>query len=207
MEHRFVNPQSILELQGKEPVFKTIYTEFGSPPAWERPQGFASLCKIILEQQVSLASAKAHFEKLKAYVGDFQPELILRLSDEEMRNCHISRQKTKYIKEVAKTVVEGRLVFEELPKLPETEIREKLTSIKGIGQWTADMYLLFCLQSPDILPLGDLAIVNAMKELWNVTEKDTMYELAEKWRPLRSLGTFSLWHYYLQKRNRKDDLS
>lgn len=207
MEHRFVNPQSIQELQEKEPIFKDIFIEFGSPPAWKRPQSYASLCKIILEQQVSLASAKAHFEKLKAYVGDFQPELILRLSDEEMRNCHISRQKTKYIKEVAKTVVEGRLVFEELPKLPETEIREKLTSIKGIGQWTADMYLLFCLQSPDILPLGDLAIVNAMKELWNVTEKDTMYELAEKWRPLRSLGTFSLWHYYLQKRNRKDDLS
>ncbi len=173
-----------------------------SPPNWQRPQGFVSLSRIILEQQVSLASAEAHFNKLSGYIKEFSPREILKLSDEEMRACQISRQKAEYLCELSIAISNKDLVFDELPKLSPEEVRKKLTSIKGIGDWTTDIYLMFCLQSKDVFPLGDIALTNTVKELTKVKTYSGLVRLTQKWKPYRSLAAYFLWYYYLKKRNR-----
>lgn len=197
-----VNPKDIDQLIKKDELFKMINEKYGVPPDWSRPPGFVSLARIILEQQVSLASADAHFNKLNNYLKDFTPENILKLSDEEMRNCQISRQKTKYLRALSNAILDGEIALEEMPDLNETEVRNQLTSIKGIGNWTADIYLMFCLQAKDIFPIGDIAIANTMKELTEADSKVEMIKCSENWKPFRSLASYFLWYYYLRKRNR-----
>lgn len=184
-----------------DPIFISIHEKFGSPPNWTRPQGFETLCKIILEQQVSLASANAHFEKLKSRLSSFTPDEIASKSVEDLREAQISRQKSSYLIGLSEAVLSGKLLLEELPDLEEIEIRERLTSIKGIGKWSSDIYLLFCLQSKDVMPLGDIAVIKTIKELKEV-EFEKIEEVSNSWKPLRSLATFFLWHYYLRKRKR-----
>jgi DNA-3-methyladenine glycosylase II len=196
-----VNKGDIKQLIGIDGLFGTINDMYGNPPNWTRPQGFISLSRIILEQQLSLASANAHFRKLNNHLNEFTPSKILMLSDEEMRNCHISWQKAKYLRALSSAIVNGDLDMEELPKLSEPEIRINLTKITGVGDWTADIYLMFCLQSKNIFPVGDIAVVNTVKELTDSKTKKEILLLAEKWRPYRSLATYFLWHYYLSKRN------
>lgn len=200
-----VNPKHIKQLTNAHTIFALIKENYGTPPNWTRPQGFISLSKIILEQQVSLASANAHFLKLNNYLVEFTPSNILKLTDEEMRSCQISRQKTKYLRALSTAIIGGDVDLEELPKLNETEIRKQLTSIKGIGDWTTDIYLMFCLQSKDIFPIGDIAVVNTVKELSDAKTKEEIILLAEKWKPFRSLAVYFLWHYYLNKRNRPSE--
>ncbi|KIO77346.1 Fe-S cluster assembly protein HesB [Pedobacter lusitanus] len=197
-----VNEKDINLLIEADPVIAGIYSRLQSPPNWSRPAGFVTLSKIILEQQVSLSSAHAHFLKLNAYIKEFTPVNILKLSDDEMRNCQISRQKAKYLRELSNAILHQEINLEELHNLDETEIRKQLTAIKGIGHWTADVYLMFCLGAKDILPLGDIAVVNTIKELTGAATKEEMLVLAEKWKPLRSLATYFLWHHYLIKRKR-----
>ena len=196
-----VNAIDIKALIGKDNVFSFIIEKYGTPPHWRRDQGFVSLSRIILEQQVSLASANAHYNRLNAYLAEFTPKEILKLTDEEMRDCQISRQKANYLRALATAVVNEDIVFERLESLKEAGIREKLTSIKGIGQWTAEIYLMFCLQKKDIFPTGDIAVMNAVKELCNVHTKEDVVTLSEKWKPNRSLAAYFFWHYYLRKRN------
>ena len=197
-----VNVDDIQKLIRKDEIFSTIHQKYGSPPNWIRPQGFVSLSKIILEQQVSLASAKAHFDKLNSYIPVFTPAEILKLSAEEMRMCHISRQKARYLRALSIAIVNDEIALEDMHQLDEIQIRHLLTSIKGIGEWTADIYLMFCLQSKDIFPVGDIAVVNTVKEFTGLNTKDEIRLLAEKWKPLRSLAAYFCWHYYLKKRNR-----
>lgn len=200
-----VNPKDIKQLTNAHNIFAFINENYGTPPNWTRPQGFVSLSKIILEQQVSIASANAHFLKLNSYLVEFTPSNILKLTDEEMRICQISRQKTKYLRALSTAIISGDVDLEKLPKLNETEIRKQLTSIKGIGDWTTDIYLMFCLQSKDIFPIGDIAVVNTVKELSDAKTKEEIILLSEKWKPFRSLAVYFLWHYYLNKRNRPSE--
>ncbi len=197
-----VNQKDINRLLKTDRLFESIHERFGPPPDWTRPRGFISLSRIILEQNVSLASAYAHFLKLEGYLSEFTPASILRLSDEEMRYCHISRQKATYLRALSTAITAKSIELETLPGLNEPEVRKKLTAIKGIGDWTADIYLMFCLQSRDIFPIGDIAIVNTVKELTDARTKEEIVSLAGKWKPLRSLGTYFLWHYYLSKRKK-----
>jgi len=197
-----INKPDINFLPSSHKLFAKIKDKYGIPPNWQRPQGFASLSRIILEQQVSLASAEAHFNKLNNYLPEFSPTEILKLSDEEMRACQISRQKAKYLRELSQAVLNKELVFEELTKLSPEEVRKKLTSIKGIGDWTTDIYLMFCLQSKDIFPLGDIALINTIKELTKTKTTSGITRLTKKWKPYRSLAAYFLWYYYLKKRNR-----
>ena len=197
-----VNSTDIKKLTASHKIFFKIKERYGITPNWQRPQGFVSLSKIILEQQVSLASAEAHFKKLNSYIKDFAPKEILRLTDEELRACQISRQKAKYLRELSLAVINKDLIFEELPIIGSKEVREKLTSIKGIGDWTTDIYLMFCLQSKDIFPLGDIALINTIKELTKVKTHSEIVSLTQKWKPYRSLAAYFLWYYYLKKRNR-----
>ena len=197
-----VNSRDIKNLTASHKIFYKINEQYGIPPNWQRPQGFVSLSKIILEQQVSLASAEAHFNRLNSYLKDFSPTEILKLSYEEMRTCQISWQKAKYLRELSLAVINKDLIFEELPIIGSKEVREKLTSIKGIGDWTTDIYLMFCLQSKDIFPLGDIALINTIKELTKVKTNSGIVRLTQRWKPYRSLAAYFLWYYYLKKRNR-----
>jgi len=200
--YSIVNQADINTLIATDQVFALINDQYGPPPNWSRPQGFISLSKIILEQQVSLASANAHFIKLNSYLKAFTPEEIVALSDEEMRSCQISRQKSTYLRALSMAILNREIVFEELPDLSQEKVRQILTDIKGIGNWTTDIYMMFCLQAKDIFPSGDIAAINTIIELFNVKSKEEILLLTEKWKPVRSLAAFYLWHYYLRKRNR-----
>jgi len=187
----------------QDPVFKLIIDKYGLPVIPKRPQGFATLALLILEQQVSIDSARATFIKLNNKVKYFLPQELLSLSDEEYRNAGVSRQKTTYIKALAAAILNKVLDLESLPGKSSEEVREELIKIKGIGNWTVDVYLMFCLQTPDIIPLGDIAIINTIKELLDIHDKLDMEAYAESWSPYRSIASFILWHYYLEKRGRK----
>jgi DNA-3-methyladenine glycosylase II len=194
---------AIAFLTENELVFKSIIEKYGLPTIPKRPQGFETLVLLILEQQVSIDSAKATFLKIKASQKAIQPEILLQISDEDFRNLGVSRQKTAYIKALATALINKDLDLESLPTKTTQQVREELIKIKGIGNWTIDIYLMFCLQAPDLLPLGDIAVINTIKELLDIHEKEAMEIHAQKWVPYRSMATFLLWHYYLNKRNRK----
>lgn len=189
-------------LSKKDNIFKFIIKEYGLPKIPSRPQGFETLVLLILEQQVSIDSAKATFIKLKNIAKIISPKKLLALLDENFREAGVSRQKTSYIKGLAKTILENEIDIESLALKPVEQVREELIKIKGIGNWTIDVYLMFCLKSPDIIPLGDVAVVNTIKELLDIHEKIEMESYSQKWKPYRSAATFLLWHYYLRKRNR-----
>lgn len=197
-----VNEQDIKQLINLDQMFNDILEFYGPPPNWTRPLGFETLSRIILEQQVSLASAYAHYQKLKGYITEFTPNNIVVLSDNEMKTNQISQQKASYLKALSASILEGELDLVSLIGKSDNEVRQKLTSIKGIGNWTTDIYLMFCLQSKDIFPLGDIAIINTVKELKHVNTQNEIAILSKQWKPLRSLASYFLWHYYLKKRNR-----
>lgn len=202
MPNEIVNTPDIKKLISSHKLFLKIKEKYGVPPNWQRPEGFVSLARIILEQQVSLASAEAHFIKLNNYLSEFSPSEILKLTDEEMRACQISRQKAKYLRALSQAILKKELDFGSLSKLDASEVRTKLTSIKGIGDWTTDIYLMFCLQNKDIFPLGDIALITTIKELTKIKSEEGIIRFTKKLKPLRSLAAYFLWYYYLKKRKR-----
>lgn len=195
--------EAIKHLCKKDKIFKQIIKEYGLPTMPSRPEGFETLALLILEQQVSIDSAKATYTKLKASVRIFKPKNLLALADEMYRVAGVSRQKTTYIKVLAKALLNKEIDLKSLKTKDATQVRAELIKLKGIGNWTIDVYLMFCLQAPDILPLGDIAVVNTIKELLQIDNKTDMETYTNKWAPHRSIATFLLWHHYLQKRNRK----
>lgn len=196
-----------IDFLSKEPIFNDIISRLGLPQIPKRPQGFATLVLLILEQQVSVDSAKATFNRIKAAIPNFEPQILLQLSDEQFRSFGVSRQKTGYIKGLASAITDKTIDIESLALKPADEVREELIRLKGIGNWTIDVYLMFCLESADVIPLGDIAVVNTIKELFGVEGKNEMEKLTLKWAPYRSFATYLLWHHYLQKRNRKINYS
>ena len=194
------------QLAKRDPHLKAIIAQYGHPPMWSRPASFESLIHIILEQQVSLAAAKAALEKLRQKLGKITAPRLLLLTDEELRACYFSRQKTGYARCLAAAIVTKKLVLKKLATASDEEIRAQLKSIKGIGDWTVDIYLLFVLQRADVFPTGDLAMMNALKEVKQLpkqTAKETILQMAEAWRPYRSLATMLLWHHYIKTRHIK----
>ncbi|MGZ5218882.1 MAG: DNA-3-methyladenine glycosylase family protein [Chitinophagaceae bacterium] len=190
-------------LSKKDMHLKNIVRQYGYPPMWTRPANFQTLILIILEQQVSLASAKAAFLKLKEKLGTITPGKLLQLTDAELKACYFSRQKIVYARHLATAIVSKQLNLEKLSLLPDEKIREELKRIKGIGDWTVDIYLLFSLQRTDIFPTGDLAMMNAFKEIKQLEKqvsKEEVIVLSQNWKPHRSVATMMLWHYYIQKR-------
>lgn len=194
--------EAIDYLLEKDTIFKSIIEQYGMPTIPIRPQGFETLVLLILEQQVSIDSAKATFLKLKTKEKTVEPNALLNLSDEEFRNLGVSRQKTSYIKALSTAILNKDIDLERLPTKTAQQVREELIKIKGIGNWTIDIYLMFCLQEPDLLPLGDIAVVNTIKELLDIHYKEEMEVHTIKWSPYRSVATYLLWHHYLNKRNR-----
>ena len=182
---------------------KMIYETYGTPPLWDRPTGFATLLNIILEQQVSLASAKACFDKLAAYCGGGTPQKLLTIGDAELKTIGFSRQKTAYARHLAEAVVENRIDLDSLHKMPDADVKAELVKLKGIGEWTADVYLLMAMLRPDVMPRGDIALHAAYQKLTNAEKRpgsDEFIVIAEKWRPYRSVAARLLWHYYLSEK-------
>jgi DNA-3-methyladenine glycosylase II len=188
-------------LASRDADLAAIITAYGYPPMWSRPNTFGTLVHIILEQQVSLASALSALNKLKERVQELTPSRLLLLTDEEMRACYCSRQKTLYIKYLAEALLSGQLNLTELEQLPNDTIRARLITLKGIGNWTIDVYLMFVLQRADIFPAGDLAAVNAFKQVKGLPgiSKNEIIEIATQWQPYRTVATMLLWHYYLSQ--------
>ena len=191
---------AVEELCDRDRDLARIIKDLGHPHRWQRKPGFATLIRIILEQQVSLSSAKATFERLIDAVGKLTPESFLSLNDVELKTVGFSRQKTRYGRELARTIVEKHLDLNSLKQLSDDVIRQKLTSIKGIGDWTVDMYLMMALQRQDVFPSKDLAVAVAVKEIKNLTtrpQKQELEAIAIPWQPYRAIATQILWHYYL----------
>jgi DNA-3-methyladenine glycosylase II len=194
--------QAIDFLSQKDTTIQFILDNFGHPIIQKREEGFASMCHIILEQQVSIASAFACYKKIKDYFGEITPTILYNCKDEELRNCGVSRQKIIYLKDLAAKVIAKEIQFETFSSKSEQQIRSELITIKGVGNWSIEVYLMFCLQSPDIVPLGDIAIKNTLKELYDCQTQEEMEKLSDKWKPYRTFASFTIWHYYLKKRNK-----
>ncbi len=188
------------ELAGRDRDLGRILQSLGPPPIWDREPGFPTLVHIILEQQVSLASARACFDKLLKTVERLTPESLLTLDDGVLKEAGFSRQKTSYARILAKEVRTGRLDLVGLANLPDDEAREQLMRLKGIGRWTADIYLLMALGRPDVWPVGDLALVIAAQRVKGLEARpnpEEFRDLGEAWRPWRSVAARLLWHHYL----------
>lgn len=188
------------ELADDDPRLGAIVEQHGIPEFWAREPGFATLLLLILEQQVSLASAKACYDKLDARVGGVTPARLLSSSDEELRADGFSRQKTRYARALAQAVESGDLDLDLVAALPDDDARHALVALPGIGVWTADVYLLSALRRPDAWPAGDLALQEAARRIVGLDARPDPAELtviAEPWRPHRASAARLLWHLYL----------
>lgn len=193
------------ELALKDADLAQVMVAYGHPPMWTRSRSFESLIHIILEQQVSLASALAALNRLREALGQVTPVGLLAMTDEELKACYFSRQKMAYARHLAEMMSSGELLLEELESLSDEEVRMRLKRVKGIGDWTADVYLMFALQRADIFPVGDLALVSAVKEVKRLpanVSREEILVLAERWRPYRSVASMILWHHYLCRRRK-----
>jgi len=188
----------------KDKDLKAIIKEYGYPPVWIRPNSFETLVLTILEQQVSLASAYSAYKKLKERIK-LTPQNLAKLTDEELRSCYLSRQKIVYTKGLANAILDKKIQLKKFEKLPDNVIRTELKALKGIGDWTVDIYLLHALRRADIFPLGDLALVNSMKMVKQLSSatRDELLELSKKWKPYRSIATMLFWHYYIKRKDIK----
>jgi DNA-3-methyladenine glycosylase II len=193
-------------LARRDPDLGIVIKEFGNPPIWKRSRGFETLILLILEQQVSLASARAAYDRLALVAGDLTPENMLTLTDEQFRAAGVSRQKTRYIRHLSDCILDRSVRIDRLPRMADDAVRAHLTQVKGIGAWTADVYLLMSLMRPDIWPVGDIALqaaAHAIKGLEARPGPDLLEEIGEQWRPWRSVAARILWHHYLSTRGRK----
>jgi len=192
-------------LARRDPDLARILMAHGPPPLWSRPPGFPTLVKIILEQQVSLASAASIFNRLKKAVVPFVPERFVEMGETPLRKLGLTRQKAAYCVHLAQTIVDKRLPLRRLSQFPDAEVQTALMQVKGLGAWSADVYLLMVLRRPDIFPSTDLALLAAVTELKELATRISPAELtamAEAWRPYRSVAARMLWQYYLARRGK-----
>lgn len=192
------------ELAARDAMLAGIHAVHGDPPLWRRATGFQTLVHIILEQQVSLKSARAMLVRLEGAVQPFTPLRFIELGDGYLRGLGVTRQKSAYLLHLADSIVKGELNFEKLARMSDDDARLALTRIKGIGLWSADVYLLMAMRRADIWPAGDLALAVAMQELKGLATRpgpEELERLAEPWRPHRAVAARMLWQYYLGRRN------
>ena len=180
---------------------------YGEPEFWHRQPGFATLVLFILEQHVSLASGAAAFNRLRMRIGEVTPEGVLLPTDGELRADGFSRQKARYVRELASAVLDGRIDLDGLGSISDDKVRQELTGLIGIGPWTADVYLLSCLRRPDIWPVFDRALQVSTAEVLGLDTAPNPTQLlaiGERWRPHRSTAARIMWHAYLSKRGRRE---
>jgi DNA-3-methyladenine glycosylase II len=199
--------QAAEELAARDETLAWILTTYGAPPMWARPTGFSTLVHIILEQQVSLKSAKAMLLRLESAIDPFRPERFVELGETHLRSLGVTRQKSAYLLHLSESILNDELSLTRLSRMSDDSVRLKLTRIKGIGSWSADVYLLMAMRRADIWPAGDLALAVAAKDLLSLERKPTPEELetiAERWRPYRAVAARMLWQHYLGKKSFRD---
>ena len=197
--------QAVDWLAAQDADLAGVVGRFGPPPLWEREPGFATLVHIILEQQVSLASAQATFDNLKRALDRVTPRKFLKLDEVELRTIGFSRQKASYVRALAQAIVNREFDLDSLHLLSDSAVHAQLITLKGIGHWTAGIYLLMVLRRPDIWPRGDIALASAAHRVKQLPKRPTFDELdqmAEQWRPYRAVAARLLWHDYLSVRKK-----
>ena len=189
--------KAVNHLKKSDPVLAAIIEQVGPCKMQFGEPTFHSLAESILYQQLNGKAAMTIFNRFTAAAGDpLTPKGILRLSDAEMRAVGLSKQKTSYLRDLALKTRDGLMEFERLPELPEDEVIAHLTQVKGIGVWTAHMFLMFTLRRPDILPTGDYGIQAAIKKHYKKRKwpkPDVMQKIAKPWTPYRSIACWYLW--------------
>jgi len=196
----------VAELSRQHPHLAAVAGRYGPPPMWERPPGFGTLLHIILEQQVSLASARAAYDRLRAAADPLTPRRFLEFSDTELKTIGFSRQKAGYGRALARMLLDGSLDLAALESLPDEDVRAALLRVPGVGNWTADIYLLMVLLRPDVWPHGDRALalsVQRVLELDVCPTYDELREMSAAWRPWRAVAARLFWHDYLSRRKEK----
>lgn len=190
-------------LAAGDPDLRGIVDRFGPPPLWARPQGYTTLVKVILEQQVSLSSAQAAFDRLQVRLDPLTPAGFLQLTDAELLAIGFSRQKARYVRELSAALVRGTLDLAALDGMDDEAVERELLAIPGVGPWTVTIYRLMALRRPDAWPASDIALAQSLAEVRGLTSRPTAEELtglAEAWRPWRAVAARILWHGYLETR-------
>ncbi|MGA7457294.1 MAG: DNA-3-methyladenine glycosylase 2 family protein [Methyloceanibacter sp.] len=197
--------QGVAALVGSCAHMAKVHSLSGDPPLRRRPAGFEGLSRVIVGQQLSVASANAIWGRLEARVEPFTAASLFTVPDAELRAVGLSTVKTATLMRLAEAIASGALDLDALSDAPEAAIHQRLTEIKGIGPWTADIYILFCLGRPDAWSPGDLALQHAVRDALDLDERPTpksMVELAEAWRPWRAVAARLLWSYYAWRRRK-----
>jgi len=195
--------QAVRALADRDAHLAEVVQKFGQPPLWVHEPGFPTLVYIILEQQVSLASAKAAFDRLNIAVRPLTPRGFLKLTDAKLKRIGFSRQKTLYTRLLAESLSRRYFDLRYLHELRDDAVRKMLTAFKGIGNWTADIYLLSALRRPDIWPVGDLALATAVQEVKHLRKRPSpehLEKISAPWRPYRAVAARLFWHAYLSRR-------
>ncbi len=187
-------------LSGRDGDLKGVIDQFGPPPMWARRPGFATLVRIILEQQVSLASARAAYQRLVEAIAPVTPRRFLRLDDQSLHRIGFSRQKAGYVRLLAEDILAGRFKPKALLDMDDEAVRETMLKVKGIGNWSVDIYLLMALRRADAWPKADLALMTAAQKVKGLPGRPSLEEMeamGAAWRPWRAIAARILWHYYL----------
>ena len=195
---------AVRELTARDARLARIVDDYGPPPLWARPPGFPTLARIILEQQVSLASAAALFARFEAHCdGPITAARVAAAGEPGLVSIGFTRQKARYVAGLARQLESGTVSLERIARLPDDAAREALVQIPGVGPWTAGVYLLMALRRPDVWPPGDLGLHKSMAEvrgLKAVPQSEQAAAYARRWSPWRAVAARLLWHAYLSRR-------
>ncbi|TMC01334.1 MAG: DNA-3-methyladenine glycosylase 2 family protein [Chloroflexi bacterium] len=188
-----------------EPRFAQIVKRHGSPPLWPREPGFQTLVLLMLEQQVSLAQGRAMYARIANATGTVTPANVSRLGEAGLRAIGVTRQKSSYLAALATQLEEKAVDLDALGTLSDVDADAALDALRGVGPWTAQCYLLFALRRADVFPAADLALMEAVRDLWKLRARpspDALARRARAWRPHRAVAARLLWHHYLSERGR-----
>src|SRR3979490_2798835 len=192
--------EGVAELSRRDPHLAAVVARHGAPPLWDRPPGFETLVQIILEQQISLSAGRAAYGRLERLAGAVMPERVAALSEADLRGAGVTRQKSAYIRELAQAIVAGEFDPDALAALDDNDARAALIKLRGVGAWTANIYLLMALGRADIWPSGDLALVTAIREvkrMRSLPSVERIEHITRAWSPWRAVAARLLWHHYL----------
>src|SRR5216683_5483355 len=202
--------EGVADLTRRDPHLAAVVERHGAPPLWDRAPGFQTLVQIILEQQISLSAGRAAYGRLERLAGAVTAERVSALSEAELRGAGLTRQKSAYIRDIAKAIVAGEFDPDALAALDDEDARAALIKLRGVGAWTADIYLLMALLRADIWPSGDLALVAAIrdvKRLRSLPSSDRIGRITRAWSPWRAVAARVLWHHYLSTPRSRPKLS
>ena len=197
--------RAVRALARTEPRFAHIVKRHGPPPLWRREPGFETLALLMLEQQVSLAQARAMYARIASAIGTVTPANVAMLGESGLCALGVTRQKSAYLAALADQLERKALDLDALAALPDLDAAAALDALLGVGPWTAQCYLLFALRRSDVFPAADLALLEAVRQLWRLRARPSPEALARRasaWRPHRAVAARLLWHHYLSERGR-----